>query len=196
MRGFQNPPNGARPRVWWHWMNGNISQEGIKLDLDWMHRVGLGGVTIFEGAIDTPQVVPQRLIYLSPEWKQASTYAVTTAKSLSMDVAIAGSPGWSETGGPWVQPSQAMKKLVWSETRVEGGQPFTGTLPHPPGSRWHFSRREPAGKARRGRRHHSASAVLCRYRRRRISNSPGRQDAGRVESADYDERPKKRVTAK
>ena len=25
-----------------------------------------------------------------------------------------------------------MKKYVWSETRVEGGKPFTGTLAHPP----------------------------------------------------------------
>jgi len=47
-------------------------------------------------------------------------------------MAIAGSPGWSESGGPWVQPAQAMKKLVWSETRVPGGQPFTGSLPQPP----------------------------------------------------------------
>ena len=21
-QGFQNPPESARPRVWWHWMNG------------------------------------------------------------------------------------------------------------------------------------------------------------------------------
>jgi hypothetical protein len=40
-KGFENPPSAARPRVWWHWMNGNISEEGIKLDLDWMHRVGI-----------------------------------------------------------------------------------------------------------------------------------------------------------
>ena len=39
-----------------------------------MHRVGLGGVTIFEGAINTPQVVPHRLIYMTPEWKQAFNY--------------------------------------------------------------------------------------------------------------------------
>jgi len=25
--GFENPPAGARPRVWWHWMNGNITQD-------------------------------------------------------------------------------------------------------------------------------------------------------------------------
>ena len=132
LQGFLDPPNGARPRVWWHWMNGNIATEGIKLDLNWMHSVGVGGVTIFEGAIATPQVVPHRLIYMTPEWKQAFNYAVTTAKSLGMEVAIASSPGWSETGGPWVPAPQGMKKMVWSATRVEGGQPFTGTLPHPP----------------------------------------------------------------
>lgn len=132
LQGFENPPNGARPRVWWHWMNGNISQAGIKLDLDWMHRVGLGGVTIFEGAIRTPQVVPQRLIYMTPKWKQAFTYAVTHAHDLGMEVAIASSPGWSETGGPWVPPAQGMKKMVWSATRIEGGKPFTGVLPQPP----------------------------------------------------------------
>ena len=42
--GFVNPPQSARPLVWWHWMNGNISKEGIKLDLQWMHRVGIGGI--------------------------------------------------------------------------------------------------------------------------------------------------------
>src|SRR5580658_1645541 len=132
LRGFLDPPNGARPRVWWHWMNGNISDDGITLDLDWMHRVGLGGVTIFEGAINTPQVVPHRLIYMTPEWKQAFSYAVTTARSMNMEVAIASSPGWSETGGPWVPASQGMKKMVWSATRVEGGKPFTDKLAHPP----------------------------------------------------------------
>jgi len=130
--GFQTPPNGARPRVWWHWMNGNISQEGIKLDLDWMHSVGLGGVTIFEGAVSTPQVVPQRLIYMTPPWKQAFNYAVTEARGMGLEVAIASSPGWSETGGPWVPASQGMKKMVWSATRVQGGQPYTGLLAHPP----------------------------------------------------------------
>ena len=33
LRGFQNPPDSARPRVWWHWMSGNVTKEGIKADL-------------------------------------------------------------------------------------------------------------------------------------------------------------------
>ena len=44
-QGFRQPPDSAKPLVWWHWMNGNISKEGIKLDLEWMHRVGLGRIS-------------------------------------------------------------------------------------------------------------------------------------------------------
>jgi len=131
-QGFENPPNGARPRVWWHWMNGNITKEGIKLDLEWMHRVGLGGFQNFDAALSTPKLVDQRLVYMTPEWKDAFKYATTLADQLGLEEAIAGSPGWSESGGPWVKPSQGMKKIVWSETRVEGGKAFSGVLPHPP----------------------------------------------------------------
>src|SRR5438552_11093289 len=132
--GFENPPESARPRVWWHWMNGNITREGIKLDLEWMHRIGLGGFQNFDAALATPQVVDHRLAYMTPEWKDAFKYATTLADQLGLEEAIAGSPGWSETGGPWVPPSQGMKKYVWSETIVEGGKRFTGKLIHPPSS--------------------------------------------------------------
>jgi hypothetical protein len=131
-QGFENPPASARPRVWWHWMNGNISQEGIKLDLEWMHRVGIAGFQNFDAALQTPQVVEKRLAYMTPEWKDAFKYAVHVGDQFGMEMAIAGSPGWSETGGPWVPPSQGMKKYVWSETLVDGGKPFAGNLVHPP----------------------------------------------------------------
>src|SRR5580658_5650416 len=131
-KGFEDPPSTARPRVWWHWMNGNITEEGIKLDLEWMHRVGIAGFQNFDAAISTPQVVPKRLAYMTPEWKDALKYAITLGDQFGMEMAIAGSPGWSESGGPWVPASHAMKKYVWSETAVEGGKPFTGQLPHPP----------------------------------------------------------------
>src|SRR5690242_2219569 len=70
-KNFQNPPSSARPRVWWHWMNGNISKEGIKLDLEWMKRVGIGGLQNFDAALNTPKVVEKRLAYMTPEWKDA-----------------------------------------------------------------------------------------------------------------------------
>ncbi len=131
-RGFLNPPDSAKPRVWWHWMSGNITKEGIKADLEWMKRAGIGGFQNFDAGLNTPQIVEKRLVYMTPEWKDAFKYAATLADELGLEMAIAGSPGWSESGGPWVPPAQAMKKYVWSETRVEGGRPFTGALPKPP----------------------------------------------------------------
>src|SRR6516162_1932067 len=74
-RGFANPPDSAKPRVWWHWMNGNIT----KADLEWMKRVGIGGFQNFDAALATPQIVEKRLIYMTPEWKDAFRYAATLA---------------------------------------------------------------------------------------------------------------------
>jgi hypothetical protein len=130
--GFAQPPNSATPRVWWHWMNGNITKEGIKLDLEWMKRIGIGGFQTFDASLGTPQVVDKRLAFMMPEWKDAFSYATSLADQLGLEMAIAGSPGWSESGGPWVMPADAMKKIVWSETTIQGGKPFTGLLPQPP----------------------------------------------------------------
>ncbi|HEY6870279.1 MAG TPA: glycosyl hydrolase, partial [Novosphingobium sp.] len=119
--GFADPPNGARPRVWWHWMNGNVTKDGIAKDLAWMKRVGIGGLQNFDASLSTPQVVDKRLAYMTPEWKDAFRFAAVEADRLGLELAIAASPGWSETGGPWVAPPDALKKLVWSEALVEGG---------------------------------------------------------------------------
>lgn len=130
--GFHEPPASARPRVWWHWMNGNVTTDGIAKDLEWMKRIGIGGVQNFDANIGTPQVVDKRLVYMTPEWKEAFRFAATKARDLNLELAIAASPGWSETGGPWVKPEDGMKKLVWSEIEIVGGKHFTGSLPQLP----------------------------------------------------------------
>lgn len=172
-QGFQNPPDSAKPRVWWHWMNGNITQEGIRLDLEWMKRAGIGGFQNFDAALATPQIVEKRLVYMTPEWKDAFRYAATLADQLGLEMAIAGSPGWSESGGPWVPPAQGMKKFVWSETRIEGGRPFSGTLPKPPSTTGPFQNmpRESFLDALMGRKlppapEYYADAAVVAYRMR------------------------------
>jgi len=130
-KNFVTPPNSAKPRVWWHWMNGNITKDGIKKDFEWMSRSGIGGFQNFDAGLTTPQIVKKRLIYMTPEWKDAFRFATRLADSLHLEMAIAGSPGWSESGGPWVPAKEGMKKIVWREIRVKGGQAFTGNLPKP-----------------------------------------------------------------
>ncbi|MFT4077609.1 MAG: glycosyl hydrolase [Asticcacaulis sp.] len=127
--GFANPPQSTRPRVWWHWMNGNITKEGIQKDLDWMSHVGIGGAQTFDVNLMTPQVVEKRLAYMTPEWDDAFRFAAETADQKNLELGIAASPGWSESGGPWVQPKDGMKKVVWSETVVTGGKTLKVQLP-------------------------------------------------------------------
>ena len=187
--GFATPPNSAKPRVWWHWMNGNITKEGIKLDLEWMNRVGIGGFQNFDASLGTPKLVDKRLIYMTPEWKDAFLFTTKLADQLGLEEAIAGSPGWSESGGPWVKPSQGMKKVVWSETRIEGGKPFNGVLPHPPtvSGPIQYSDLRFSGHDRwpgTG----SAAVLLRRQRSHRLSRTRKRCPCVRAATKDYFER--------
>ena len=118
----QTPPPSAYPWVWWHWMDGNISREGIRKDLLWMKEMGIAGLHQFDaGGRAMPQIVAERVPYLSDTWKEAFRYALHLTDSLGIEVGVASSPGWSSTGGPWVPRENAMKKLVWRTVEVAGG---------------------------------------------------------------------------
>ncbi|MDG2003728.1 MAG: glycosyl hydrolase [Novosphingobium sp.] len=129
---FRNPPPSARPRVWWHWVNGNITEDGINKDIEWMARIGIGGAQIFDVARPMPSMVEKPLPYMSPAWRSAFGAAATKADTLGIELGVASSPGWSETGAPWVGPDDAMKKVVWSSIEIAGGKRFVGNLPKPP----------------------------------------------------------------
>ena len=126
--GFQNPPEEAKPHTWWHWCNGNISKEGITLDLEAMRRIGVGGAQIFNVAPGAPAGT---VLTGSPEWRELTKFAITEADRVGVELAIHNCPGWSESGGPWVKPEQSMQKVVWQERRLVGPQQFVEKLPQP-----------------------------------------------------------------
>ncbi len=132
--GFETPPDSAKPRTWWHWTMSNVTKEGITKDLEWMKREGIGGFMLADVSASGPsrQVVDNPKPYGTPEWYDAVHHAAAEADRLGLEMSIFSSPGWSETGGPWVTPAEAMKKYVWSETPVAGGSHFSGKLIAPP----------------------------------------------------------------
>lgn len=137
-QGFLNPPDSAKPQAWWHWLNGNVTKEGITADLEWMHRAGIAGMQMIDANLGTPQFLDQRLVWMTPEWKDAFRHAANEAHRLGLEMGMEAAGGWSETGGPWVKPQAAMKKIVWSETLVEGPRKFSGVLRHPPTNNGRF----------------------------------------------------------
>jgi hypothetical protein len=141
---FRQPPDSAKPRAWWHWMSGNVTRAGITADLEWMHRVNIAGMQMFDGDMGAPLFVDKPVIWMSPEWKSAFHHAAAEADRLHMEMAMAASGGWSETAGPWVKPADGMKRYVWSETVVTGPQHFNGQLSKPPSTVGKFQDLVPA----------------------------------------------------
>ncbi len=131
-RDFINPPFEAKPRTWWHWTGGNITIEGITRDLEWMKRVGIAGFQLADVSFGMGQTIDHKVMFGSAEWLDAVKHTAEEAVRLDLEMALFSSAGWSLAGGPWVKPEQAMKKLVWSEMKIEGPQTFSGKLPHPP----------------------------------------------------------------
>jgi len=126
--GFRNPPGWARPWVYWFWLNGNITHEGITADLEAMKRVGIGGVLIME----VDQGVPLGPVpFAGPQWREMFKHVVAEAHRLGLQVNMNNDAGWCGSGGPWVPPDKAMQKLVWTETQVTGPTHVDRVLPQP-----------------------------------------------------------------
>ena len=125
---FQTPPASARPWVYWMWVNGNITREGITADLEAMQLSGIGGVLIMEVKTGAP-VGP--VAFGSLAWRVLFKHAVAEAGRLGLEVNMNNDAGWCGSGGPWNTPGHAMQKVVWSETAVEGPWQFQAALSQP-----------------------------------------------------------------
>ena len=126
--GFREPPHEAKPHTWYHLMNGNATKEGVTRDFEELSAAGIGGVQMFDAGCAIPA---GPLAFNSPEWFDLLKHAASEAKRLGLEVCLPNCSGWSSSGGPWNPASNAMKKVVFTETRVKGGSTFDGRLPQP-----------------------------------------------------------------
>ena len=131
--GFAEIPMSARPQVWWHWMNGNVTKEGITADLEAMKEIGIGGATVFDAGCDVPR---GSVGFGTAEWYDLLDHASKEAKRVGLELAMTTCSGWSCAGGPWITPAMGMKKLACTETVVSGGRPVEvrlAPIPNPHG---------------------------------------------------------------
>lgn len=125
---FMTPPDAARPWVYWFWVNGNLTRQGITADLEAMKRVGIGGVTIMEVDKGEPKGA---YAFGSPEWRDMFAFMLDEANRLGLKVNMNNDGGWTGSGGPWIPVDKSMQKLVWSETIVQGSKRIEEILPQP-----------------------------------------------------------------
>ena len=131
--GWNNPPNSARLRAYWWWLNGNVTQESITRDLEGMKAKGFGGAVLIDaGGADQwgNDQVPHGPTFFSPEWRELYKHALREANRLGLEMSLNIQSGWN-LGGPMVTADDAAKELVWSELRVTGPTNFNAALPAP-----------------------------------------------------------------
>lgn len=129
---FQNPPESARPWVFWFTLNGNWTKEGVTADLEAMARAGIGGVISMEVDKGPPK---GPVDYAGPDWMELIGHACREAKRLGLEINLTNGGGWDGSAGPWITPELAMQKMVWTETTLEAGAPAPLVLPQPKAER-------------------------------------------------------------
>lgn len=125
---FKNPPPTSRPGVYWYFMDGNISKEGMTKDLEAMVKAGIGYLVYLEVNVGVPR---GEVDFLSPAWREMFKHAVNECERLGIQITLGVGPGWTGSGGPWVKPEQSMQHLVSSAVEVVGGSQQRIVLPKP-----------------------------------------------------------------
>lgn len=133
---FKNPPDSARPGVYWYFMDGNLSGEEMTKDLESMKNVGISNLIFLEVGIGVPR---GPIGFMSEEWQDLFVHAVREAERLGIKIRLGAGPGWCGSGGPWVKPEESMKHLVFSETEISGPKKVDITLlvPEQRSTPWH-----------------------------------------------------------
>ena len=127
--GFAQPPDSTKPWCYWYWITDNISREGITKDLEAMKRVGISEA--FIGNIYLDEVKHGTVKALTEEWWGMVEHAIREGGRLGVDIGMFNCPGWSQSGGPWIKPEQAMRYAVSTERRIKGPAQFAEKLPPP-----------------------------------------------------------------
>ncbi|RKD90861.1 alpha-L-rhamnosidase-like protein [Mangrovibacterium diazotrophicum] len=133
---FINPQRSVGPWVVWHWTSANQTKEGVISDLQGMAEAGIAGATLFSfptGGMGSGggTVIDNPAEPLTPEWFDLIDLAVNEADRLGLKLAIQISAGWATAGGDWIPPELSQQQVVWSETLIQGGQTYLGSLERP-----------------------------------------------------------------
>ena len=122
-----SPVDVNRPEIWFHIIGGNASKVGLTADMESLKDAGFGGIQFFHGQFGAPEEwdgVPEQIPCLSAKWDDLVAHAASECDRLGLTFKMQNCPGWSMSGGPWIAPSNAMRKLVYARRDVCGEVPL------------------------------------------------------------------------
>jgi hypothetical protein len=125
---FRDPPDSAKPWVYWINMDGHFTREGITADFEAMKKAGIGGMIHMDVDVGVPR---GKVPFMSKTWQDNFRHAVLECERLGLKFTTITGPGWTGSGGPWIKPDQSMQHLVPISVNAKGPAKFDQVLPKP-----------------------------------------------------------------
>ena len=135
--GFVDPAPEYGPRTWWHWLNENVTTDGITKDLEAMKEMGYKGAHV----VNLPQGGAEWTfgddVMGSPQWMGKMVHAARESERLGLELSMGSCAGWV-AGGPWITPELSMQDIVWRHSYVVGPVDARIQLPQPTKNRGYY----------------------------------------------------------
>ena len=130
---FLMPPAAYKLRCYWWWLNSMATKESITRDLEEMKAKGYGGASIVDAGSSNYTVAAKTKagpVFMSAAWMELYKHAIKEAQRVGIELSINVQSGWNP-GGPTITPELALKKIVYTEMKVQGGKKIQVRLPQP-----------------------------------------------------------------
>ena len=117
------------PEVWLELMGGNVRKDGLRCDLEAIKSAGLSGVHFFH--IDKGGAwpdCPEQIRCMSGKWEDVVSFLGDECNRLGLKLTVQNCPGWSQSGGPWISVTNAMREAAYARAEVVAGD----TVRRPP----------------------------------------------------------------
>ena len=113
------------PEVWLEFMGGNVRKDGLRCDLEAIKVAGFSGVHFFHIARGGawPEC-PEQIPCMSEKWDDVVRFLGDECARLGLALTIQNCPGWSQSGGPWIDLDHCMRDIACARLDLSGGEPL------------------------------------------------------------------------
>ena len=116
------------PEAWLELMGGNVRKDGLRLDLEAIREAGISGVQLFHigdrGSGVWPGCEKTQTPCLSAGWDDLVSFLGDECKRLGLALTVQNCPGWSQSGGPWVDLDHCQRDIRMARLDFSGGEDY------------------------------------------------------------------------
>ena len=115
----------AAPEAWLEFMGGNVRKDGLRCDLEAIKGAGFSGVQFFHinhGVKGAWPDCPEQIPCMSEKWGDMMRYLGDECARLGLTLTIQNCPGWSQSGGPWIDLDHCMRDIECARRDLVEGE--------------------------------------------------------------------------